>query len=129
MVVQPGFPLTVDTSFDLIQHPSSGGGITFVNGSGSPPVISSDQLLSALADNRCRKISGAPSASACVPTHAIGCSSLAYNNGSNPLADTYDERGAGFPRVSGLAADIGAYEFSYTPTGDEIFCNGFEGNQ
>ena len=36
--------------------------------------------------------------------------SPAINAGSNPLALTTDQRGAGFPRVVGGAADMGAYE-------------------
>ncbi|MDR3386216.1 MAG: choice-of-anchor Q domain-containing protein [Rudaea sp.] len=129
IAAQTGFALTVDTSFDLIQNPPSGGAITLVNAGDSPAVISVDPLLKALADNGCFKMSGAAGGAACVQTHAIGCRSVAFNSGSNPLGDSYDERGNGFPRVSDSTTDIGAYQFSYTVNGDEIFCNGFESYQ
>ena len=126
LAAQAGFALTVHTSFDLIQILPSAGGITLVNAGGSPPVISRAPLLGDLADNGCGKEAGAPGATACVPTHAIACRSPAYNAGSNPLTDTFDERGTGFPRMIGSTTDIGAYEFSYTANGDNIFCDGFE---
>jgi hypothetical protein len=37
--------------------------------------------------------------------------SPAINAGSNPLGLTTDQRGGGFPRVLGGAADMGAYEY------------------
>ena len=43
-------------------------------------------------------------------THALLAGSPAINAGSNPLALTTDQRGAGFPRVVGGATDMGAYE-------------------
>jgi hypothetical protein len=43
-------------------------------------------------------------------THALLPGSPAINAGSNPLGLTTDQRGLGFPRVSGGAPDMGAYE-------------------
>ncbi len=43
-------------------------------------------------------------------THALLAGSPAIDAGSNPLALATDQRGAGFLRVQGAAADIGAYE-------------------
>ena len=43
-------------------------------------------------------------------THALLPGSPALNTGSNPLGLTTDQRGAGFPRVNGGQADMGAYE-------------------
>jgi hypothetical protein len=43
-------------------------------------------------------------------TQALLPGGPAINTGSNPLGLATDQRGAGFPRVSGGAADIGAYE-------------------
>ena len=43
-------------------------------------------------------------------THALLGGSPAINTGSNPLGLATDQRGAGFPRVNGGQADIGAYE-------------------
>jgi len=44
-------------------------------------------------------------------TRALQVGSPAINAGSNPLSLLYDQRGAGFARVAGAAADMGAYEF------------------
>jgi hypothetical protein len=46
--------------------------------------------------------------------------SLAINAGNNVNSAKYDQRGAGFPRVVGANADIGAVE------SDVIFANGFD---
>ena len=43
-------------------------------------------------------------------TQALLPGSPAINTGSNPFGLTTDQRGTGFPRVNGGAADIGAYE-------------------
>jgi hypothetical protein len=115
-----GFTLTLDTSFSLIENlPSSG--IVVSNASGSPALVTADPHLAPLADNGCFLASGAPGDAVCVQTLAIGCGSSAYNGGSNPFSDSFDERGEGFPRIANSLADIGAYEDNA-----EIFCNGFE---
>jgi hypothetical protein len=75
--------------------------------------ITGDPLLVPLADN------GGPTM-----THALDPISIAIDAGSNPDNLDNDQRGAGFPRVSGAAADIGAYEVSPIP--DEIFRSGFD---
>jgi hypothetical protein len=49
-------------------------------------------------------------------THALLAGSVAINNGSNPNALTTDQRGPGYNRVVGSAADIGAYEVQATPS-------------
>ncbi len=48
-------------------------------------------------------------------THALLEDSPAIDAGANPLANAYDQRGAPFARVSGAAADIGAYERQAPP--------------
>ena len=45
------------------------------------------------------------------PTMALLDGSAAINSGSNPLGLESDQRGGGFPRVTGFSADIGAFEF------------------
>jgi hypothetical protein len=77
--------------------------------------LSDDPLLQPLADN------GGPTM-----THALGEGSPAIDAGSNDDALAYDQRGPGFFRVSGLAADIGAFEVQ-VPQPDPIFRNGFDG--
>ena len=121
---ETGLALTINTSFDLIQRPPSGAGITLLNAAGSPALISSDPKLIMLADNGCGLKSGAPDNAVCMPTHAITGCSLAHDAGTNPMTLRNDERGSGYPRVAEVAADIGAYELE--PNGDDIFCNGFQ---
>ena len=50
-------------------------------------------------------------------THALLAGSPAIDTGSNPFGLTTDQRGAGFPRAFGGAADMGAYELSPAQTG------------
>ncbi len=57
-----------------------------------------DPLLGPLAEN------GGPTL-----THALLPGSLAINRGSNPLSQSFDQRGLGYVRASGRA-DIGAFE-------------------
>lgn len=65
------------------------------------PIFGEDPLLGPLADN-----GGA------TRTHALLAGSPAIDLGENPGAAAYDQRGLGFPRVIGAAADMGAYEWS-----------------
>lgn len=58
-------------------------------------------------------------------THAPRSTSPAIDSGSNPNPTSYDQRGVGFPRVFGIAADIGAIEWQ-GGTDEEIFISGFE---
>ncbi len=59
-------------------------------------------------------------------THALQAGSPAINAGTNPAALAYDQRGSGFNRVVGAAADIGAFEVQ-TASGPMLFKDGFEG--
>jgi hypothetical protein len=59
-----------------------------------------------------------------MPTHSITGCSPAHNAGSNPFIFSYDERGAGHPRLAGVAVDIGAFELE--PNDDDIYCDGFQ---
>jgi len=77
--------------------------------------ISDDPLLLPLADN------GGPTM-----THALADGSPAIDTGSNPLALPFDQRGDGFVRVYGNAADIGAFEEQPVGPTDRIFANGFD---
>lgn len=54
-------------------------------------------------------------------THALLAASPALDSGNNAAGSQNDQRGAGFPRVVGTRADIGAFEFS-----DGIFADGFD---
>jgi hypothetical protein len=72
--------------------------------------LGGDPLLAALADN-----GGA------TRTHALQFGSPAIDAGNNTVPVSVDQRGSGFRREAGMAADIGAYEFD-----DTIFVDGFD---
>jgi hypothetical protein len=76
--------------------------------------IASDPMLGALADN------GGPTR-----TLALLEGSPAIDAGSNPLDLAFDQRGDGFPREVGGAADIGAVEAAGIDL-DTIFADGFD---
>jgi hypothetical protein len=78
-----------------------------------PPdtIIGIDPLLAPLTNN------GGPTR-----THALQTGSVAIDAGSNPQALTSDQRGPDFARVTGIAADIGAFESD----ADRILTNGFD---
>lgn len=61
-------------------------------------------------------------------THALGAGSPAIDVGNNTAELSFDQRGERFARVSGAAADIGAFEWQQPPSdGDRIFKDGFDG--
>lgn len=80
----------------------------------SPPdTIATDPGLLPLADN------GGPTR-----THALMPGSAAIDAGLPSPGLSFDQRGSGFPRTVGAAADIGAFELSQLV--DRIFTNGFD---
>ena len=99
-----GYAITVAGSHDLIVTASS---IVL-----PPDTVNADPMLLPLADN------GGPT-----HTHALGDGSPAIDRGDNVDALSFDQRGNGYPRVSGGAADIGAFE---RPASDTIFADGFD---
>jgi hypothetical protein len=101
-----GYPITIAGSHDLIIETSASLTLPL-------DTISADPLLLPLADN------GGPTT-----THALGAGSPAIDAGDNVDALAFDQRGNGYPRVSGAAADIGAFERT---AGDTIFADGFDG--
>ncbi len=87
-------PFSVTASNSLVQLLDPN---VFLAGSGNQ--VGVDPLLGPPAFN------GGPTR-----TQALLAGSPAINAGSNPSGLTTDQRGAGFPRTTGLATDIGAYE-------------------
>jgi hypothetical protein len=79
-------------------------------------LLNRDPLLGPLADN------GGPTW-----THALLPSSPASNAGNNPANLTTDQRGAGFLRVFGSVADIGAFELQQA-TIPSVVVNAGQGN-
>lgn len=57
------------------------------------------------------------------PTHALMAGSPAINTGSNPSGAMFDQRGPGFVRVAGGAADMGAFEVQAAPTVGDLIIN------
>jgi len=89
--------------------------ITAMNGTPPSDTLIGDPGLLPLGDY------GGPT-----PTHALATGSPAIDRGSNPGHFASDQRGAGFPRVFGADADIGAFELSQPVVVDRIFTNGFD---
>ena len=79
-----------------------------------PDTIAADPLLQPLADN------GGPTR-----TLALADASPAIDTGNNAADLDFDQRGEGFPRVAGSAADIGAFEAEQAAV-DTIFTDGFD---
>lgn len=77
-----------------------------------PDTLSDDPMLEPLAANGGATL-----------THALAEGSPAIDAGNNVAELAFDQRGEGFPRVAGIAADIGAFERGID---DTIFRNGFE---
>lgn len=103
------FPETVSGANNLVPNapgmPAAMPGDTLVD----------DPLLQPLADN------GGPT-----QTHALGDGSPALEAGNNAIGLVFDQRGDGYPREAGAAADIGAFEQQGSGTPDLIFRDGFE---
>lgn len=98
----------------LPEHPVTGSNNIVVAGNTLPSGTSAeDPQLSPLAYH-----------GGTVRTHALLGTSPAIDAGNNLLALATDARGAGFDRVVGAGADIGAYERQIDD--DELFCNGFD---
>jgi hypothetical protein len=89
--------------------------ISALNGTPPSDTLSGDPGLLPLGDY------GGPT-----PTHALAADSPAIDHGSNPGRFASDQRGAGYPRVFGADADIGAFELSQPVVVDRIFANGFD---
>ncbi|MBA8888626.1 hypothetical protein FHW12_002859 [Dokdonella fugitiva] len=102
------FPDTVGGANNLV--PNAGGPATM-----PADTITADPLLQPLANN-----GGA------TPTHALGDGSPAIDAGNNAIGLVFDQRGEGYPREAGVAADIGAYE-RQPVVSDVIFADGFDG--
>ena len=100
-----GYAITVAGSHDLIVAASS---IVL-----PPDTLTDDPMLLPLADNGGE-----------TETHALGDASPAIDAGDDGEQTPFDQRGNGYPRIVGIAADIGAFESS--ATGNNIFSNGFD---
>lgn len=106
---------------DLCWQGDRGGGVIGANnliiaawlGNEPADTINADPLLAPLADN------GGPTM-----THALLPGSPALDRGNNAAFLATDQRGA--DRVSGVRADIGAFEQHQSPPPDPIFSNGFD---
>lgn len=84
--------LQVHGDHNLVMHAAAD--VTF----DTPPLVG-DPRLQTLANN-----------GGLTRTHALSPGSTVIDRGANPTGIAYDQRGAGYTRESGAAADIGAYE-------------------
>jgi hypothetical protein len=87
----------VNASNSLIEQNLAAG---VINGTNTANLVGVDPLLGSLANN-----------GGLTDTHALLAGSPALDAGSNPLVLANDQRGPGFLRETGGAADIGAFEF------------------
>lgn len=108
-IIDNGGSITVDMQASLFgDAPGEINGVAVAN------IFSDSAGLAPLADNDCFEFAGVGGLgveppSGCTWTHAILPGSAALNAGFNET-DAFDQRGEGFPRVFGSAADIGAFE-------------------
>jgi len=100
-------PCAVGGSNNLVQSPDPG---TTLPGD---TITGQNPQLAPLANNG-GVVAGAPghALTGPVPTHRLYNGSPAIDTGANPEGFAYEQRGEGFPRVVGPAADIGATEGS-----------------
>jgi hypothetical protein len=106
--------------YDLMMGPSTallGADNAIVSTNALPPAgvitVTADPHLAPLGDH-----------GGSTRTHALLATSPAFDHGNNSRALLTDQRGSGFVRIVGAAADIGAYERQAID--DEIFFDGFE---
>jgi hypothetical protein len=96
---------TISGSNNLVQFPDAALPID--------TIVGQDPRLTPLANHGGQNAGAAGHAqTAPVPTHLLFTGSPAINAGLNPENFSYEQRGAGFARVIGPAADIGATEGS-----------------
>lgn len=115
-IVAGNAPLAAASAVDLVTtHEVSGANNLTASANVTLPAdtLSGDPLLGPLADN------GGPTR-----THALMSGSPAIDAGANPADIPTDQRGEGYLRVWGEAADIGAFESQPLP--DAIFADGFD---
>ncbi len=100
---QAGSPIVVAGANNLVRVVSSG--VTMPAGT-----LTSDPLLGMPTNNGCAAPAGTANDAICPFTMLLGTGSPAIDASNNSGGALYDQRGAGFPRVIGAAADIGAVE-------------------
>jgi hypothetical protein len=93
-------PALVSADHSLIQGSVDTGTGSFTPDAATSALLGADPLLQALANN------GGPT-----PTQALAAGSPAIDRGLNSQNLANDQRGTGYARVVGAAADIGAFEF------------------
>ncbi|MET0225050.1 MAG: right-handed parallel beta-helix repeat-containing protein [Dokdonella sp.] len=114
----PGATFAADLDADAALALDGANNLVMAAGAAIPlpgDTIAQDPLLLPLAFN------GGPTR-----TQALAAGSPAIDTGNNVAALDFDQRGSGFARVSGSAADIGAFEIQQAPA-DILFKDGFDG--
>lgn len=95
-----------------VVHTLFGDDSSEITGMNAANVFTDQPDLGPLVDNGCASTvaAGIPGGTQCAPTHQVLRSSPALDTGDNPESLQTDQRGTGFPRISGPATDIGAVE-------------------
>ena len=111
-----------DFAFDLSTAASQSGATITVTGANNLILVSTGAQIPSDTIHSCPRLgplrnNGGPTA-----THALLSHSPAINAGNNAASQDFDQRGSPYTRVSGSAADIGAYEVQQ---GDIIFNDSF----
>jgi hypothetical protein len=102
--IQSNQAITVTGANNLVQVVAPG--VTMPAGT-----LTGDPLLGNIVNNGCAVPVGAPGGTiGCPTTMLLGTGSPAIDAGNNAAGLANDQRGAGFPRVIGARADIGAVE-------------------
>jgi len=108
-------------------HSLFGDAVAEINGTNTNNVFNNMPELIGLADNGCAAMAGAAATAACVQTHKPSTESPAIDAGA-ANGQLTDQRGAGFPRVIGAQADIGAFErVAVAPSSPLGECDGTAG--
>lgn len=106
-----GSDLYTGAAIALLNHCLIGTNVGYTVTTSTSTLVNKNPLLSSLADNGGPVLPG----NGKLLTFAIGKTSLAFNQGSNPLGLAYDQRGSPYVREWPTGSpDIGAYEYSET---------------
>ena len=119
-----GTPATTADDYGIAHFGSAGNGNTTPTSGGNNLVFATTAFVpTGTLRNACPGLGPLRDNGGPTWTHALAWGSPAIDQGNNTVPYTFDQRGAGFTRVSG-PADIGAYEVQQS---DIVFVNGFDG--
>ncbi|MBX7105774.1 MAG: hypothetical protein K1X57_16950, partial [Gemmataceae bacterium] len=112
-----------DMSFDAATDVAVNRSLIGVTDAGNANLIGTNNLTGTLATPLDPMLMPLATNFGATKTHALKAGSPAINAGSNTSGALFDQRGPGFVRVSGAAADIGAFETQAAPTIGTLIVN------